>query len=444
MHSAFRRFITIWLVGSAGVLLLFSASVMPGQAQGDDVDCPGALPSRLQIGKPAQATPGLPNNVRDQPLASGAKIGEIPAEAIFMVLEGPVCAEGYAWWRVDYDGLVGWTVEGAGEDYWTVPVDAPDGIIAPWNTGLLTPVLALKGEENVAYGMALNPAHPWVALGTGYPNNVVRVWDYLTGEEIAVFDPEYQNDVRLLSFDQSGELLAISGLVGDPMQIWDMAAGEPLLTFDYAPYALAFSPTADVLAYVDMRDLVLLDMPDGSEILRRGAVQVLVTDLIFDPYGTMLALVENQGLVTLWDVETGEPIAALEHFSAVTGAAFAPDAETLVTVHCREAGDSYQGACRHLKITFWDTQTWERGQVIDLTEPGLILNARARLALSPDGTLLALSEGDLLRLFDVKTGQQLSIYASFPAWTLAFTPDQRYVVGAGTYALVEVWGLPGQ
>jgi WD40 repeat protein len=436
MYYAFRRFITIWLV--------FSASMIPVQAQDDGVDCPGTLPSRLQVGQPAQVTPGLPNNVRDQPSASGAKIGEIPAEATFMVLEGPVCAEEYAWWRVDYDGLVGWTVEGAGEEYWTLPVDTPEGIIAPWNAGLLTPVLELKGEENVAYGMALNPAHPWVALGTGYPNNVVRVWDYLTGEEIAVFDPEYQDDVRMLSFDQSGELLAISGVVGNPMQIWDMAAGEPLQPFDFTPYALAFSPTADVLAYVDMRDLVLLDMPDGSEILRREAVQALVTDLVFDPYGTLLALVEHQGLVTLWDVETGEQIAALEHFAAVTGAAFTPDAEALVTVHCRERGDSYQGTCRHLKITFWDTQTWERGLVIDLTEPGVFLDEEARLALSPDGTLLALSEGGQLWLFDVKTGQQLSVYESFPAWNLAFTQDQRYIVGAGTYDLVEVWGLPSQ
>ncbi|MBC8099097.1 MAG: SH3 domain-containing protein, partial [Armatimonadetes bacterium] len=53
----------------------------------------------------------------------GAKIGEIPGEASFTVLEGPVCADGFNWWRVNYDGLEGWTVEGQGTEYWVEPFD---------------------------------------------------------------------------------------------------------------------------------------------------------------------------------------------------------------------------------------------------------------------------------------------------------------------------------
>lgn len=79
--------------------------------------------------------------------------------------------------------------------------------------------------------------------------------------------------------------------------------------------------------------------------------------------------------------------------------------------------------------------------MIDVTEPGLILDAKAALAISPTGTLLALSERDQLWLFDAATGQQLAVYSSFPARNLAFTWDQRYVVGAGTYDTVEIWGL---
>jgi hypothetical protein len=48
-------------------------------------------------------------------------VGRIPGEDGFVVLEGPVCAEGYAWWRVDYNGTLGWTVEGTGEEYWVEP-----------------------------------------------------------------------------------------------------------------------------------------------------------------------------------------------------------------------------------------------------------------------------------------------------------------------------------
>jgi hypothetical protein len=87
------------------------------------ITCPGFLPSRLVIGGMGYVTPGDPNNVRDVPSASGALLEQIPSEGVFTVLEGPICdANGRAWWRVDYNGLVGWTVEGQGSDYYVEPI----------------------------------------------------------------------------------------------------------------------------------------------------------------------------------------------------------------------------------------------------------------------------------------------------------------------------------
>jgi hypothetical protein len=50
-------------------------------------------------------------------------IGQIPSGGVFSVLEGPICdANGRAWWRVDYNGLLGWTVEGQGSEYYVEPI----------------------------------------------------------------------------------------------------------------------------------------------------------------------------------------------------------------------------------------------------------------------------------------------------------------------------------
>jgi Tol biopolymer transport system component len=85
--------------------------------------CPGALPSRLVVGKRGRVTPGDPNNVRTGAGRGFDRIGRIPAGGIFEVLGGPTCADGFAWWRVDYRGLIGWTAESDSTRYWLEPLD---------------------------------------------------------------------------------------------------------------------------------------------------------------------------------------------------------------------------------------------------------------------------------------------------------------------------------
>ncbi len=74
------------------------SGIVGAAAQGEA--CPGALPSRLTIGELGQVTPGGANNVRDLPTTGGARVGVMPAETVFEVLDGPTCADGFAWWRV--------------------------------------------------------------------------------------------------------------------------------------------------------------------------------------------------------------------------------------------------------------------------------------------------------------------------------------------------------
>lgn len=86
------------------------------------VVCAQGMPGRLIVGQYGQVTPGVPNNVREQPGTSSKYLGEIPPGGLFKVLDGPRCASGMAWWRVDYNGLIGWTPEGQAGDYWLEPV----------------------------------------------------------------------------------------------------------------------------------------------------------------------------------------------------------------------------------------------------------------------------------------------------------------------------------
>ena len=96
----------------------------PAQSGEPDVpagDCLGAPPPRLTVGGRGRVTPGLPNKMRSAPSTGAPQVGSIPGEAVFNVLGGPQCADGYLWWQVEYEGVTGWTANGTGNAYWVEP-----------------------------------------------------------------------------------------------------------------------------------------------------------------------------------------------------------------------------------------------------------------------------------------------------------------------------------
>lgn len=84
--------------------------------------CDGTQQSRLHDGDSARvASETVPNRLRANPSTAAAQIGQIPGWGGFTVLEGPVCADGYAWYRVQYLDTQGWTAEGSAEEYFIEP-----------------------------------------------------------------------------------------------------------------------------------------------------------------------------------------------------------------------------------------------------------------------------------------------------------------------------------
>src|SRR5689334_14371066 len=125
------------IIRSASLCLLVTLGlVMHGITSARGGDCAGAPPTQLQIGEQAQRPLGTGSNVRAEPNTRADFLGQIPAGGIVDVIDGPVCADGYAWWKIDYQGLVGWTPEGIGSDYWLQPLNTS---VTPMAT--LTPPL---------------------------------------------------------------------------------------------------------------------------------------------------------------------------------------------------------------------------------------------------------------------------------------------------------------
>lgn len=131
-----------------------------------EITCPGALPSRLRTNQPAQVIARNGTNLRESPGINAPLLRGLPENAVILVLAGPVCSDGYAWWEVRHEGRTGWTAEAGRSDYWLLSL-APeyrqltydnvrlllDRRIAPSGTAerkLRTPVYRADGMELVS------------------------------------------------------------------------------------------------------------------------------------------------------------------------------------------------------------------------------------------------------------------------------------------------------
>ena len=97
--------------------------------------CPGPLPSRLQVGQSGVVSldPPVANRVRSEPNRNAEVLGQIMPGEKFTVLDGPRCADGWAWWRVRSrtQDVEGWSSEGDETTYWLLPATTPTPTSTP-------------------------------------------------------------------------------------------------------------------------------------------------------------------------------------------------------------------------------------------------------------------------------------------------------------------------
>ena len=85
----------------------------------DDTEC--SLQPRFVPGDTARSKPGRAINVRVEPdLAAGETSRDIDGGESVEVLEGPVCADSFIWYKVRNEALeiAGWVAEGGISGYW--------------------------------------------------------------------------------------------------------------------------------------------------------------------------------------------------------------------------------------------------------------------------------------------------------------------------------------
>jgi WD40 repeat protein len=306
-----------------------------------------------------------------------------------------------------------------------------------------------QGDSPVAFSPAGN------ILATGGGEAPIQLYNLATGKLLTELDTQV-GFVNSIVFSPDGKLIAAGGGRYNPVkrgvQVWDTATQEQLFKltdFEEAVRSIAFSPDGAMLATADGHpwggkgSAMLWDVKTGkllTELTVQGKTDQLYiqsfSDIAFNPDGTLLAAINADGNVQLWDVKSHKEVGMMTGVSGEgSGVAFSPDGKLLAA---SGSTGGYSNSTPELR--FWNVAT---GELLFKLEGN---NATLRkVTFSPNGKLLASTSLDSsagrVKLWDVETGQVLYSFAVPTVTDVAFSPDGT-LLATGGFTDARLWGVP--
>jgi len=258
-----------------------------------------------------------------------------------------------------------------------------------------------------------------LAYSVGDDGTLAR-WDLETASPIgarwpvhrgAVHDVEITADGRVLTLGRDGTLLST-----------EAGTGVRIARLDVVPEAVALAAA------------VPPPPPDGDPRFRAGefaAMRHWPRDMALAPDGRRAAIVGNDGLLRLWDVIEGAPLAGgaiLAHDAGITSVALTPDGATVVTA-------SVDGTLRRWRLDDGSPA----GET--LTGPGAAIYAIAMHPTKP--WLLAGDMAGTVLLWDLDAGRVLRVLDAPGGRTYAveLSPDGCWAAAGGELARIYLWRL---
>lgn len=428
--------------------------------------CQNIQPVRAAVGQIAMVRldPSIPGQIREEPSMQSSILGRIRTGEFFIIVDGPLCADDYVWWKVQSArGLLGWIAESYVSSYWLmtptsvspelIKTPAPvEGSISP--TTVSAPQLyRILTTNDIPISVSWSPDGTRLASGSGGCSDqdkceadlAIRIWDWVQGKQLSATLIKGR-DITTVDWSPDGNRL----LSGQAMQIRDSLNGELLVKMDPTwPHCrrVRWSPNGLLLAGgCHDGSVYIWDASTGEQLRKLSGHQSLVTDTAWSPNGQQIATSSYDGTIRVWDVLSGQQRYMLKNEGSdchddspcrIGSIAWSPDGSQIAF------GD------KNLNITTWNPVSGELHAI------GFHTHRSATdiyaVAWSPDGNKLASTDGKSISVWGLGNG--LFSYILDPgnveaALGVAWSPDGKYLAVTGLsrsahrHGLVWVWNIP--
>jgi WD40 repeat protein len=356
----------------------------------------------------------------------------------------------------DWSFLVGWSAS------------SPDDLNV-WKVSDGQMIGRLAHRSNPLNTVAWSPDGRRLAIVDQYSG--VQLWDAVTGHLVqglrnpAAAPNDPMQPIRA-AFSPDGSRLAVSGISGTSLIIWDLASGQPLVQTDIdGSTEMVWSPHGTEIALVNTQlQVIVVDAATGNTLRSTpfetnvgiGCIAGLigyVNGIGWSPDGKQIAVGSCGGQVILYDAATLNKVSTLTYRTGakldevIPYLAYSPDGKSLATVI--PLPDWYI-------LAIWDLRS---GQV---RTNRLVSNSSylpfSSLAWSPNGKFLAIGRGTMMfglygnslpggdiAIFNGRTAEQVALLHGHTDDTdgISFSPDSKKLASASLDGTVLIWDLTG-
>jgi tetratricopeptide (TPR) repeat protein/WD40 repeat protein len=261
-----------------------------------------------------------------------------------------------------------------------------------WESATARQLLKLEGHKAAVGQAAFSPDARRIVSGSA--DKTLRIWDATTGKQLLVLKGHAGDCGGFFSPD---DRWIVSSGTDNTLRGWDAATGKE-----------AWKHTGHALYDFTFRRSSLFS-PDGARVLSLG----------------------TDGSVDVWEVATGKAVAKLAGVAEAQGASFLPGGRQLAS----------WGKDKTLRV--WDVTGGKEVRSLALDKN--VDEEPDKVAVSPDGRMVLSAHGEMVRVSDLATGEELDqfpLVSGTSARSLAFSPDSRMAAAGSFRAWVYLWRLP--
>lgn len=282
-----------------------------------------------------------------------------------------------------------------------------------------------SSHRGTVMGLAGNPnGRTILSIGV---DRTLRSWDLERAGNNQIVYRGNQQFMGGLACSPDGTSFTVAD---DKFVIWDAESLKEKHRFAAMIGPVVYSPDGRTLAGQQRHpDIIQLwDVKQGKTVHSFPALKELASDLAFSVDGRRLAVAGMSGKVVVWDVATGNEVAAWKD-TQMRSVAFHPDGRSLATGHSDGT------------ITFWDTSTWKKERTLH-AHTGPVVS----LKFTPDGkTLLSSGTDGVVQVRNPDHDRAREMILVGPAGsTVRFDLDSsgKYLFVTGPTQAIQVHKLP--